>query len=78
MTRVLAGMTQRDQGNARGDIDAHLKRAFQQLTDEALPDRFTDLLAKLKSGEGASSAPSETSQPEPDRETANVGKVGRG
>lgn len=35
------------------DIDAHLKRAFQELADEALPDRFNDLLAQLRSG-GAS------------------------
>lgn len=71
-------MTQRDQGSARGDIDAHLKRAFQQLTDEALPDRFTDLLARLKAGEGADVASSEADQSTPDRDTANTDRVGRG
>ncbi|MCP1167973.1 NepR family anti-sigma factor [Limimaricola litoreus] len=71
-------MTQRDQGDARGDIDAHLKRAFQQLTEEALPDRFTDLLAKLKAGEGAESASSGAGDEVPDREAAHAGKVGRG
>ncbi|PHP29286.1 NepR family anti-sigma factor [Limimaricola cinnabarinus] len=71
-------MTQRDQGDARGDIDAHLKRAFQQLTDEALPDRFTDLLARLKAGEGAASASSGAGDEEPDKETAQAGKASRG
>ena len=71
-------MTQRDQGDARGDIDAHLKRAFQQLTDEALPDRFTDLLARLKAGEGAESASSGAGEEVPDRETAHAGKASRG
>ncbi|WP_282024791.1 NepR family anti-sigma factor [Limimaricola cinnabarinus] len=71
-------MTQRDQGDARGDIDAHLKRAFQQLTDEALPDRFTDLLARLKAGEGAASASSGAGDEVPDKETAQAGKASRG
>ncbi|MGR3466071.1 NepR family anti-sigma factor [Limimaricola sp.] len=71
-------MTQRDQGSARGDIDAHLKRAFQQLTDEALPDRFTDLLARLKAGEDADDASSDADQTHSDRETADASKVGRG
>ncbi len=50
-------MTQREPRAARGDdIDAHLKRAFQQITEEALPDRFADLLQRLKTGDGAGKA----------------------
>lgn len=42
------------------DIDAHLKRAFKELADEALPDRFNDLLAKLRAGEaGGRDAPAD-------------------
>lgn len=33
------------------DIDAHLKRAFKELADEGLPDRFNDLLAQLRHGD---------------------------
>ncbi|SDE03080.1 NepR family anti-sigma factor [Limimaricola pyoseonensis] len=68
-------MTQRDQRGARGDdIDAHLRRAFQQLTDETLPDRFTDLLERLRAGEGAE-ASSDTDQP--DRETVEAVRADR-
>ena len=30
------------------DIDANLKRVYQELVDEEVPDRFRDLLAQLK------------------------------
>jgi len=36
------------------DIDAHLKKAFQEMTREDLPDRFTELLTRLKSGSDGS------------------------
>ncbi|MEL6465082.1 MAG: NepR family anti-sigma factor [Pseudomonadota bacterium] len=32
-------------------IDANLKRAFEDLASEPVPDRFTELLSKLRSGE---------------------------
>jgi hypothetical protein len=32
-------------------IDQNLRRAFQEVADEELPDRFKDLLARLKAGE---------------------------
>lgn len=41
----------------QSDIDAHLKRAFQELTDEGLPDRFTDLLSQLRQRDGGDDIP---------------------
>ena len=35
------------------DIDAHLKRAFQSLTEEAIPDELTSLLDRLRAEDGA-------------------------
>lgn len=32
-------------------IDQNLRRAFQEIEEEELPDRFKDLLARLQSGE---------------------------
>ncbi len=70
-------MTQRDPRNAGGgDIDAHLKRAFQQITEEQLPDRFTDLLEKLRSGDGAGNGTSQASAAKPGMEAADE-KAGR-
>ncbi|EYD71366.1 hypothetical protein Lokhon_03014 [Limimaricola hongkongensis DSM 17492] len=43
-----------------------------------MPDRFTDLLARLKAGEDADDASSEADQTHSDRETADASKVGRG
>ncbi|WP_299045769.1 NepR family anti-sigma factor [uncultured Tateyamaria sp.] len=34
-------------------IDANLKRAFDDLASEPIPDRFTDLLNQLRTGGGA-------------------------
>lgn len=35
------------------EIDRHLRRAFQEITDEALPPQLADLLERLKAGEAA-------------------------
>lgn len=37
-------------------IDANLKRAFDEISNEAVPDRFSDLLAKLRESEKAQSS----------------------
>ena len=37
-------------------IDQNLRRAFRQLEEEELPDRFKDLLSRLQSGEPVSSS----------------------
>ncbi|WP_110813019.1 NepR family anti-sigma factor [Pseudoroseicyclus aestuarii] len=61
-------MTQKDPRSARGeDIDAHLKRAFREITDEGLPDRFSSLLERLREGqepEGAASTAGQSSEGE--------------
>lgn len=51
------------------EIDAHLKRAFDSLTEEAIPDRLADLLIRLRAEEhaGAGGACDRTV----DRATAN-------
>ncbi|MCK0149519.1 hypothetical protein MWU54_05760 [Marivita sp. S6314] len=33
------------------DIEANLKRAFDEVSREEVPDRFTDLLAQLRNAE---------------------------
>ena len=38
------------------EIDANLKRAFDQISKEQVPDRFADLLSKLRETEQAQSA----------------------
>ena len=38
------------------DIDAHLKRAFQTLTEDTVPDRFASLLERLRTEERGGSA----------------------
>lgn len=35
----------------QSEIDANLKRAYDDVLKQEIPDRFTDLLAKLKSAE---------------------------
>ena len=37
-------------------IDANLKRAFDTLASEPVPDRFTDLLDKLRKGTAGDAA----------------------
>lgn len=34
-------------------IDANLKRAFDDVLNQDIPDRFTDLLSQLRASEGA-------------------------
>ncbi|MEL6644840.1 MAG: NepR family anti-sigma factor [Pseudomonadota bacterium] len=36
-------------------IEDNLKRVYQQTVDEEMPDRFKDLLARLKDSDAASS-----------------------
>jgi hypothetical protein len=38
------------------EIDENLKRAFDQIANEPVPDRFTDLLKQLQQKEAASAA----------------------
>ncbi|MBS0123579.1 NepR family anti-sigma factor [Thetidibacter halocola] len=33
------------------EIDANLRRVYQDVADEQVPDRFTDLLARLKAAD---------------------------
>lgn len=35
---------------AKAQIDANLRRAFHQIAEEPLPQRFVDLLEQLRSG----------------------------
>lgn len=37
------------------EIDANLKRAFDKISEEKVPDRFSDLLSQLRSAEQAKS-----------------------
>lgn len=39
----------------REQIDENLKRVYAAALNEELPDRFRDLLAQLKAGEGSGS-----------------------
>ncbi len=41
--------------NMNRQIDENLKRAFEATVNEDLPDRFKDLIARLKASDGASS-----------------------
>ncbi|WP_328803206.1 NepR family anti-sigma factor [Oceanomicrobium pacificus] len=41
-------MQDEKQERARIQIDENLKRVYQEAVEEALPDRFHDLLEKLK------------------------------
>ena len=43
-------------------IDQNLRRAFKQVEDQELPDRFKDLLSRLQSGESVSSTVSEAGE----------------
>ncbi|WP_193743450.1 NepR family anti-sigma factor [Tateyamaria sp. ANG-S1] len=43
------------------EIDANLKRAFDNLANEPVPDRFTDLLNQLRTG-GATDASQKEAQ----------------
>lgn len=37
----------------KGDIDTHLRRAFQELEQEEVPDRLLGLLDQLRAGDPA-------------------------
>ena len=39
------------------EIDSNLRRAFDEAANEPLPDRFTDLLERLRAGQGGGSDP---------------------
>lgn len=48
---ILAKMTrQTRKADVDAQIDANLKRAFDDMAGEPVPDRFTDLLKQLRSG----------------------------
>lgn len=42
-----------EKSNIDSLIDANLKRVYETVLNEDIPDRFADLLDKLKAGEGA-------------------------
>jgi hypothetical protein len=42
--------SQTDRSDAEQDIDENLRRAFDHIANEPLPDRFGDLLAQLRAG----------------------------
>lgn len=46
-------MNRRSKAEVDEEIDRSLKRAFEELASEPLPDRFTQLLDRLKAGGGA-------------------------
>ena len=46
-------MTGRRRSTVDDEIDRSLKRAFDELASEPLPDRFTDLIDRLRSGAAA-------------------------
>ncbi len=52
--RSTAGQTRSTRGRMAmpPEIEENLKRAYQAALSEAVPDRFTELLAKLREKEG--------------------------
>jgi hypothetical protein len=44
------GTNSKDRSEAEQDIDDNLRRAFDHIANEPLPDRFGDLLARLRAG----------------------------
>lgn len=40
--------------SSQDEIDENLRRVYQQTLEEEVPERFRELLAKLKSGPGVS------------------------
>ncbi|MEO1797585.1 MAG: NepR family anti-sigma factor [Pseudomonadota bacterium] len=50
---MLDEMTQdQDSSRANAEIDANLRRAYDEVTQQGIPERFKELLEKLRSGEG--------------------------
>ena len=45
------------------DIDAHLKRAFRELEQEAIPERLTGLLDRLRAEDASPGEASEDEDP---------------
>ena len=43
-------------------VDQNLRKAFQQISEEELPDRFKDLLDRLKAGEDVGTQSQETGE----------------
>ncbi|MEL6548944.1 MAG: NepR family anti-sigma factor [Pseudomonadota bacterium] len=43
-------MTEEDPSKANAEIDANLRRAYDQITQQDIPDRFKQLLADLRAG----------------------------
>jgi len=53
----------RNSRDKSGDlVDQNLRRAFEQISDEELPDRFKNLLEQLKAGDDVSSTSQETGE----------------
>lgn len=49
------------------EIDANLKRAFDDISNEAIPDRLASLLAALRESEASEEAPPPARRPEAPR-----------
>jgi len=45
----------------QSEIDANLKRAFNEVANERVPDKFTDLLHQLRSAEAEKKKPKKDS-----------------
>ena len=55
--RDRAGMNDdKDKGRLEQQIDDNLRKVYQRHLEEEVPDRFTDLLAKLKEADEKGSA----------------------
>ncbi|MCF6445852.1 NepR family anti-sigma factor [Nereida sp. MMG025] len=46
-------MTKKHQSNGDDPIEANLKRVYDEVIKEEIPDRFKDLLAQLKAQDGS-------------------------
>jgi predicted N-acetyltransferase YhbS len=44
-------MAQRQNSKADAEIDRNLKQAFEELAEEPVPQRFAELLQRLRNGE---------------------------
>ena len=68
-------MTNKPKGRMRAtDIDAHLKRAFDALADESMPDRFSSLLERLRAGEVAPSGAETATERQSEQATGQTDK----
>lgn len=53
----VSGMNQhKSKSRIQSEIDANLKTAFDQISNEEVPDRFSDLLNQLRAAEQSQSA----------------------